>query len=35
MLFSSKGLNIRFRLKKTKTWMFFSMSFDSGYFPAL
>ncbi len=34
MLFPSKDLNHCFRLSQTNVWMFFSMSFDSGYFIA-
>jgi len=35
MLFRSKGLNVCFRLSKTNIWMFVSMNFDRGYFPAV
>ena len=34
MIFRSKSLNLCFRFSNTKTGIFFSMKFDSGYFLA-
>ena len=34
MLFRGKGPNLCFRFSNTHTWIFFSMKFDGGNFPA-